>query len=379
MARRYELRFAGLIYIATTLFTAIGAFNSQNNLLFWAFGIGVAGLIVSGVVSGSALMGVRARRYAPGEAPVGGTVDLRYLVVSQNSFIPGAALVIRETPAPTKRGVFSGRLSPGAATVPFLKAGGRAAVGCSLEAQARGPIELDRFEVASSFPFGLVSKSIVFSQPERVLLTPARVPLRDGLIVASGLGRTRELVPGGRSGAGSEFYGLREYVPGDSTRTIAWRRSAAGNTLLVREFADPSPPVVRVLVDARTLGGAGSLRFERAVAIASALLERARERGHSVALDLPATAEQFAPSDDPRMVRRARTRLATLDDAPAATAARPRPQGEGQLIVVGESVEPISGRHALRLDPMDDARWLAPGQAVPKALAGAPAEMGRAS
>jgi hypothetical protein len=41
--RRYHFRYAGLIYIGVTVFIAIGALNSQNNLLFWAWGWRSAG------------------------------------------------------------------------------------------------------------------------------------------------------------------------------------------------------------------------------------------------------------------------------------------------------------------------------------------------
>lgn len=368
VARRYELRIAGLIYIATTLFTAIGAFNSQNNLLFWAFGIGVAGLIISGVVSGSALMGLRARRYVGGDGTVGEKLDLRYLVVSRNGFIPAAALLIRELPATPPAGTLVGRVSAAAATVPFLRAGGRSGVRATPIAEARGPITFDRFEVSTGFPFGLVSKSIVFSQPARAVLRPARVRIREGLLVASGLGRSRALVPGGRSGAGSEIFGLREYAPGDSPRTIAWRRSAASETLLVREFADPSPPVVCVVIDARSLGVPGGLRFERAVALAGELLRRALERGHAVALELTATAERLGPTDDPRIARRMTDRLALLDADETSGRARAPGGRDGQTILIGETTADGFDRHTLRLDPMATAAWLAPGADLPAAL-----------
>jgi hypothetical protein len=42
VSRRYHLHFPGLVYIATTVMLAFGAVQSQNNLLFWAFGIAVA-------------------------------------------------------------------------------------------------------------------------------------------------------------------------------------------------------------------------------------------------------------------------------------------------------------------------------------------------
>ena len=49
--RRYRLRFPAYIYMLVTVFIAVGAFNSQNNLLFWAFGLSLAAMVVSGILS----------------------------------------------------------------------------------------------------------------------------------------------------------------------------------------------------------------------------------------------------------------------------------------------------------------------------------------
>src|ERR1041385_4840021 len=57
--RRYHFHGPGLVYILVTLFIAMGAINSQNNLLFAALGLAIGGLLISGIISGGALLGVR--------------------------------------------------------------------------------------------------------------------------------------------------------------------------------------------------------------------------------------------------------------------------------------------------------------------------------
>jgi uncharacterized protein (DUF58 family) len=52
-----------------------------------------------------------------------------------------------------------------------------------------------------------------------------------------------------RAGGMDEFYGLREYRPGDSPRHIYWRRTARTGTLVAKEMMRVSPPRLLLLVD----------------------------------------------------------------------------------------------------------------------------------
>ncbi|MBO6514819.1 MAG: hypothetical protein JJ974_12725, partial [Phycisphaerales bacterium] len=55
-SRSSKLTPAGFLFVFVTLFIALGAINGQNNLLFWLFGFSIAALVVSGIITGSALM-----------------------------------------------------------------------------------------------------------------------------------------------------------------------------------------------------------------------------------------------------------------------------------------------------------------------------------
>jgi uncharacterized protein (DUF58 family) len=76
--RHYELHPPGVLYLVITLFLAIGSINSQNNLLFLAFGFAIAGFLLSGLISGPPLMKVRARRLSPQPGAVGEHAEIRY-------------------------------------------------------------------------------------------------------------------------------------------------------------------------------------------------------------------------------------------------------------------------------------------------------------
>src|SRR5262245_57070902 len=96
IGRRYHFSVAGGAYIVTTMVMILGAFNGQNNLLFWLFGLAVAGLLISGVLSGSPLIGLRLSRESPGVCSVGQPVRFRYHLSSTNWIFPAFAMVVEE-------------------------------------------------------------------------------------------------------------------------------------------------------------------------------------------------------------------------------------------------------------------------------------------
>ena len=61
LKRRYHLHIPGFVYVALVLIIAVAAMNSQNNLLFWIFGVLFSGLLVSGILSGWMMLGSTAR------------------------------------------------------------------------------------------------------------------------------------------------------------------------------------------------------------------------------------------------------------------------------------------------------------------------------
>ena len=94
--RRYHLHPPGVVYCVITILLGLGALNSQNNLLFGAFGLALGGLLISGIVSGAMLMGLRVRRLGIEPAPVGERIIIRYEVTNRTRFYPVFAVRIGE-------------------------------------------------------------------------------------------------------------------------------------------------------------------------------------------------------------------------------------------------------------------------------------------
>lgn len=284
--RKYDMSWASVVFVMTTVFLAIGAINSQNNLLFWAFGVSVGGMIVSGFVSGAGLMGIRLERTAPRLARAGERVRLSYRVRNTARRMPVFGLQIRELGEFCGAGRASrfGDASRAETGVGYVPAGRTAATHAELDVRRRGVVSLSRVEVTSTAPFGLLRKTLVFDLPGTVAVGPARVPFRSSAATPAGQTAGPHRPDRRRVGHGEEFFALREYRTGDSPRMIAWRASARHDQLVVRQMMPPAPP--RVIVRLAVFGSATPRALaERALSLAAEAVEAASAQGMSVAFD----------------------------------------------------------------------------------------------
>ncbi|WP_432133357.1 MULTISPECIES: DUF58 domain-containing protein [unclassified Streptomyces] len=118
-------------------------------------------------------------------------------------------------------------------TVP---AGERRRVITRLHPTRRGDHHADRVTIRSYGPLGLLSRQGAHKVPWTVRVLP---PFTSRKHLPSKLARLREL--DGRTstlqrGEGTEFDSLREYVPGDDTRSIDWRATARQTAVAVRTW-----------------------------------------------------------------------------------------------------------------------------------------------
>lgn len=330
--RRYHATTPSLVYCFITLLIALGAFNSQNNLLFWAFGLALAVLIVSGVVSGAMLMGVRVEREGVSLSPAGTLVRIRYRVWNTTRLTPAFALTIEEEgllppPSPSilaeLREMFTGvrafridqrRVGVVRAFVAHVGSGQTIHAEGAGAALRRGVVPLTGIVVRTSFPFGLMQKSLRFEQPGEVVVLPRVVELDPRTAQgASAIGA--EGSASRRAGIGDEFYALREYAPGDAPRDVAWRASARRGSLLVRQTVAPSPLRARLVLVLRAHTGSDEID-ERIIATAASMLRRLDARGLHVGLEVLLTGTSLPAARGPAHLSRVLLALARLDLGP---------------------------------------------------------------
>ncbi|MFM7259435.1 MAG: DUF58 domain-containing protein [bacterium] len=311
--RRTRVVRAGLVYAAVVLAIGIAAGSRPNNLLVWVFACLLAALVASGIVSGWMLMPLRAVRIEPRRGRVGEPLLVRYEIRNISRLFPAFDLhvVERDVSAATERGVKErgakerGAKQRGATPASSLLPAGEAwilHVGPSdrVHAEAvfrptqRGTARLSRFEVRSTFPFDLLQKTLIFTQSAEVLIHPEIRALRGDVlqrVTAGGIGGQRI---SGEAGGSDDFFGVREYRPGDSVRQIAWKRLAGTGKLASIERSRSVPPRVRVLLDlsratsALRVGEGEDARTleEDAIVLAASFLALADRLGYEYALSI---------------------------------------------------------------------------------------------
>ncbi|MEV6485206.1 DUF58 domain-containing protein [Streptomyces sp. NPDC051576] len=120
----------------------------------------------------------------------------------------------------------------------------------------RGDRHTDRVTIRSYGPLGLLTRQGTHMAPWAVRVLP---PFTSRKHLPSKLARLREL--DGRTsvltrGEGTEFDSLREYVPGDDTRSIDWRATARQTTVAVRTWRpERDRHILLVLDTGRTAAG----------------------------------------------------------------------------------------------------------------------------
>ncbi|KUL41124.1 DUF58 domain-containing protein [Streptomyces regalis] len=138
-------------------------------------------------------------------------------------------------------------------TVP---AGERRRITTRLRPTRRGDRQADRVTIRSYGPLRLFSRQGTHKVPWTVRVLP---PFTSRKHLPSKLARLREL--DGRTsvlirGQGTEFDSLREYVPGDDTRSIDWRATARQSAVAVRTWRpERDRHILLVLDTGRTSAG----------------------------------------------------------------------------------------------------------------------------
>ena len=347
---RYHVNFAGLLYLGVTVLVGLAATIRPNNLMVWVFGLLLGLIVISGIISGFMLLRIRITRLDPVHGRVDRPLELRYAVTNRSRLFPIFDLQIRES----GEAIQDVAIEPAEAWI--MHAGPRETVHTSaiLVPRRRGRLRMKQIEAKSSFPFGLIGKSVRVIKEMETLIFPRTLPLRrsaiEALLGSSGMGGRSAH----RAGHGGDFFGVREYREGDSLRSIAWKRTRPNGQLVVVERSTAAPPRLLLLLDLRRpteslrvdrAGGADPREFEeRAISLAGSIAEAAS--GMGVECGLRIVGSDLAPlpiRGGRRHLDRILAQLAAIDlDAARTVQDQVVPsQTNGALVVV----------HPDRVDP----------------------------
>jgi uncharacterized protein (DUF58 family) len=330
-----DFSLTGLIYCTMMLFMGLAAIKSQANLLFGVFGLMIGYLLVSAMICRLVLMRLKVRRGIPESAAVGQPATIQYSFLNAKRIWPSLSVCLAEL-----EGAEAFTQQPHVYLL-HVAAGKTATVPITVIPKRRGSHKLTSFQISTSFPFGFVKRALTGRCDDSILIYPAIGEVSPRLL-AMCLSAERggaNMKP--RRNGTDEFYGVKEFRPGDNPRWIYWKRSARTGELVSREMVQISPPKLLILVDSfiETPTPAEHATVERAIAMAASLASRAMESG--MAVGLCAWAGKWTTISPQRGKRHCRDILAALGALPINRTA-PAQQliecGEGLL---GEGVTPV--------------------------------------
>jgi len=320
---------AGWYFTAITFGVGFAALNTGNNLLYLVLSLMLSFLVLSGVLSESALRGIEVRRRLPTEIFAGRPNPVVVDIHNSQQRVPSFAVVVEDQvrcearPADTR-----GELqAAGRAFALRVGPGGCESRTYRLRPRQRGELCFAGFRVSTRFPFGLFVKSLEIEAPVSALVFPRLDPV--SLPPTLGPQASDAEAPSTGRGEGSQASALRDFEEGDSFRRVHWRSSLRRGELVVRELEREQQHEVEVslrrsLAPGRTESAPEEPQqegFERQVRQAASEAVAWLERGMHVALRTD--DERIGPGAGPAQRRLLLSFLARLD-APSGPMLAPR-------------------------------------------------------
>ncbi|MFZ9886674.1 MAG: DUF58 domain-containing protein [Myxococcota bacterium] len=295
-----QLRFTreGKVLVGIALAVGGAAINTGHNLLYFGWGLILAAIVISGVLSELSLQALRVVPRRPEELRAGALSPLPLVVTNPRRRLPslGLELDLRLE----RRSTAADELIVKAPYLLRLDPGAEAELLATSRPRRRGVYLVTEARARTTYPFGFFEKTrpIVFDSPVEVEVFPARIELPG--VTRSLLSRLGD-VPAGQRGPGDDFYSLRPFAHGDDPRAVHWRRSARTGRLVTKEtevqgarevvlelpFPSVLPPAAR---------GAGLT--EHVLACVGSLLEDLLSAG--VAVGLRTAGVDLPPATGPR-------------------------------------------------------------------------------
>jgi uncharacterized protein (DUF58 family) len=347
------ITWAGFVYLFMTLLLGAAAITEQANLLYIVFGLMIGIFLISGVISKMVLSRLSIKRVLPAHASVGEPCSFVYDITNRKRLWASLSVRVSELDGTA---AFAHRPSAYLTHVPA-----RASVRLPIDVtpRRRGVYSLRRFEVTTAFPFGLVRRSRVHKQPDSLVVFPALAGVDERLINRFHSREQSGAKTRPRGGGLEEFYGVKEYRPGENPRLIYWRRSARTGVLVSREMSQAVPPRIVVLVDTQLVAdtAAGHAALERSIAQSASLASYTLDLGMSVGLAVwSGEWTLIAPSRGKRHRIDILAALAALPRNDTHSAAELLSQADG-LLVVGTTPILFTPRAAADI-PRDGRRGL---------------------
>jgi uncharacterized protein (DUF58 family) len=269
-----------MLVAGITVMVCFAALNTGNNLIYLMAALLLSFLICSAAISLFSLRGLELRRGALPEVIAGEEAKIGVKVTSRRTRANAYAVRVTDGAVSTRERLtgqaFSVRVTPGQTV--------RLSYG--ITPQWRGEYRFDEALLVSGFPFGLFSALRRFDLPDCMIVYPCMGKLSRELIrLGQGWGSEKIMRSSKRLGS-DEFYGIREYRPGDNPRHIHWRSSARQSKLMLKEFEREEPLGYTIVLDsfADPDDDASLDRLETAISLTASLIDELARHGARIFL-----------------------------------------------------------------------------------------------
>lgn len=268
MSRRPTRRAAAVTGVGLLL--VLAGSTAQAGWLF-VLAAGVSALVGASLLIRHRLSAVAVERTLPEQVRAGDDVAVTLTVSNRGSATVPALRLEDHHPAFAARAILVEALPPG----------GRAVFEQVLSARRRGVYEQGRVTLTTGWPFGIVRSRRELVVPGALVVVPRWVQLGSFPILEPSSSPAEVLHERARTRAGEEYFGVREYRPGDPQRFVHWRSTARAGRLVVREFEEQvAAPLGLVLAGASAGDAHGDPAFEALVEAAASIGLYALSTGH---------------------------------------------------------------------------------------------------
>jgi uncharacterized protein (DUF58 family) len=165
--------------------------------------------------------------------------------------------------------------------IPKIASGASVEHRYALRCRRRGAFEVGPLVAVTSDPLGLTERRTTIAEPFELIVHPKDRPLTRRFEDPPVRPPVSRPWP-----SGLEFYGMRDYQPGDELRRIVWRASARMGKLMVREAEEGITDQITVILDTdtarHTWDGDESESFEVGVRAAASLALNHLRDGYEV-------------------------------------------------------------------------------------------------
>lgn len=264
----------GAGYLLFTLLIGFAALNTGNNSLYIGLAYMLAGLLVSGMASKGGLHHLEVEIAGVDEAWAGRPVEVLLRVRNRSRI-----WTVRDV-------LVSSEHLEKPVLVPLVTRRSSIDLPARFLFPKRGPVKLQRLDLYTRYPFGLILKKRRARIEGEVVVYPRLLEVDEARLAADAT--TRDAIPRPRAGSGQDIFAFRDYVRGDSLRHVHWKKSASLGRWIMKQQQEEAGISLAVAIDPVRPAWVSEERFERMISEAATLLWDGIENGADVTLILPA-------------------------------------------------------------------------------------------